>query len=117
MLVASAVPILGVGALSISDTRETLRGNAQELAQERVRQLALRSEGLLADSGRAVGSLARVYKFFLLPLEEQQTLIRNLLIDRREVSVLSVFDAHGKRVPKLQAFDATPQEVAEHQRR
>lgn len=117
MLVASVVPILGVGAISISDTRETLKGNAQELAQERVRQLALRAEGLVADSGRAVGSLARVYKFFQLPLQEQQTLIHNLLVDRREVSVITVFDARGQRIPKLQAFDIPPAEVAEHTRR
>ena len=116
MLVASVVPILGVGALSVSDMREKLKSNAQELAQERVRQLALRAEGLLADSGRAVGSLARVYKFFQLPLEEQQTLIHNLLVDRREVSVITVFDAHGQRVPRLQAFDIPADEVAEHTR-
>ena len=70
MLVAAVVPILGIGALSVSDMRETLKGNAQELAQERVRQLSLRAEGLLADTGRAVGSLARVYKFFQLPQDE-----------------------------------------------
>jgi HD-GYP domain-containing protein (c-di-GMP phosphodiesterase class II) len=116
MLVASVIPILGVGAQSISRMRQLLRGNAQELAQERVRQLALRTEGLLADSGRAVGSLARVYKFFQLPLDEQQTLIRNLLIDRKEIFILSVFDARGKRIPNLQAIsDVTPEEVARHQ--
>ena len=64
----------------------------------------------------AVGSLARVYKFFQLSLDEQQTLIRNLLIDRKEISILSVFDAQGKRIPKLQAIsDVTPEEVAHHQ--
>jgi HD-GYP domain-containing protein (c-di-GMP phosphodiesterase class II) len=116
MLVAAVVPILGIGALSISDTRELLKGNAQELAQERVHQLSLRAEGMLADSGRAVGSLARVYKFFQLPLAEQQTLIHNLLVDRREVSVITVFDAHRQRVPKLQAFDVPAAAVAEHTR-
>src|SRR6185295_10987811 len=113
MLVAAVVPILGVGALAISDTREMLKGNAQELAQERVRQLSFRSEALLADSGRAVTSLARVYKFFQLPLTEQQTLIHNLLVDRHEVSVITVFDARKQRVPMLQAFDIPAAELAE----
>ncbi|HYV46810.1 MAG TPA: HD domain-containing phosphohydrolase [Myxococcaceae bacterium] len=116
MLVAAVVPILGVGALAISDTREMLKGNAQELAQERVRQLSFRSEALLADSGRAVTSLARVYKFFQLPLTEQQTLIHNLLVDRHEVSVITVFDARKQRVPMLQAFDIPAAELAEHTR-
>ncbi|HVE87083.1 MAG TPA: phosphodiesterase, partial [Myxococcales bacterium] len=117
MLVASIVPTLMVGALSVSDTREMLIRNAQELAQERVRQLSLRSEGQLSDSGRAVTGLARVYNLFHLPLKEQQKQIQNLLVDRREVSVLTAFDAQGKRIPGLQAFDIPPSEVATHQER
>ena len=115
MLVASIVPILGMGALSISDTREMLKRNAQELAQERVRQLSLRAEGLLENSARVVGSLARVYNFFDLPLKDQQLQIQNMLVDQHEVSVLTVFDGGGKRIPKLQAFDVSAAEVARHQ--
>ncbi len=45
MLVASLVPTVMVGLLSVSDTRELLMRDAQELAQERVKQLKLKAEG------------------------------------------------------------------------
>jgi putative nucleotidyltransferase with HDIG domain len=117
MLVASIVPTLMVGWLSVSDTREMLIRDAQELAQERVKQLSLRAEGLIGDPSRAVATLARVANFFQLPLEEQKAHLRNILVDRREVAVLTVFDREGRRIPGLQAFDIPPSEVAVHQSR
>ncbi len=54
MLVASIVPTVMVGWLSVSDTRELLVRDAQELAQERVKQLRLKTEGFLAEPTRAV---------------------------------------------------------------
>lgn len=115
MLVVSIVPTLMVGALSVSDTREMLVRDAQELAQERVKQLALRAESLIGDPTHSVTTLARVAQFFDLSLEGQRAQLRNVLVDRREVAAITVFDQHGRRIPGLQAFDIPPSEVAVHQ--
>ena len=72
MLVASIVPTVMVGWLSVHDTRELIVRDAQELTQERVEQLRLKSERYLEDPTRAVMTLARVPGFFALPLSEQR---------------------------------------------
>ena len=43
MLVAAVIPSAVVGWLSVADTRELLVRDAQELAQERVKQLPLKT--------------------------------------------------------------------------
>ncbi|HLM44520.1 MAG TPA: cache domain-containing protein, partial [Myxococcaceae bacterium] len=120
MLVTSLVPTVMVGLLSVSNTRELLVRDAQELAQERVKQLKLKSEGFLAEPTRAVMGLAGGPNFFAQPLQQQQTYLRAVLNQRREVQALTVFDAEGKRLPGLQAFavsDVPPTALAEHEAR
>jgi len=120
MLVASLVPTVMVGLLSVSDTRELLVRDAQELAQERVKQLKLKSEGFLAEPTRVVMGLAGVPNFFTLPLQQQQTYLRAVLNQRRDVQAITLFGPDGVRLPGLQAFavsDVPPTALAEHEAR
>jgi len=120
MLVASLVPTVMVGLLSVSDTRELLVRDAQELTQERVKQLKLKVEGFLAEPTRAVMGMARVPNFFTLTLEQQQTYLRAVLNQSREVQAITLFGPDGKRLPGLQAFavsDVPPTALAEHESR
>ncbi len=118
MLVASIVPTAMVGLLSVSDTRELLVRDAQELAQERVKQLRLKTEDLIAQPTQAALLLARVPGYFELPLETQRSHVAAVMNQRREVTAMTVFSADRARVPGLQAFavkDVPPTEVAEHE--
>lgn len=120
MLVVGFVPTLMVGWLSVSHTRELLVRDAQELAQERVKQLQLKAEAYLGEPTEAVLGLARVPGFFTLPLEAQQTHLASVLTQRREVLALTVFGADRKRLPGLQAFsrhDVSPSALAAHEER
>ncbi|ATB42260.1 HAMP domain/metal-dependent phosphohydrolase [Cystobacter fuscus] len=120
MLVASLVPTVMVGLLSVSDTRELLVRDAQEMAQERVKQLKLKAETFLAEPTRAVMGMARVPQFFSLPLEQQQTYLRSVLNQRREIQAITVLGLDGRRLPGLQAFavnDVPPTALAEHEAR
>ncbi|MBM7114395.1 HD domain-containing phosphohydrolase [[Archangium] primigenium] len=120
MLVASLVPTVMVGLLSVSDTRELLVRDAQEMAQERVKQLKLKAEGFLAEPIGAVMSMARVPHFFALPLEQQQTYLRALLNQCREVQAITLLGPDGHRLPGLRAFavnDVPPSALAEHEAR
>src|SRR5262249_36584952 len=120
MLVASIIPTAMVGWLSISDTRELLVGDAQELAQERVKQLRMRAENTLEDPLRAVLGLARVPRFFSLPPAEQRTHVATVLNQQREITAITYFGFEPARPPGLQAFatkDMPPTEVAAHEER
>ncbi|QDE81822.1 HD domain-containing phosphohydrolase [Myxococcus xanthus] len=120
MLVVGVVPTLMVGWLSVSHTRELLVRDAQELAQERVKQLRLKAEIFLGEPTDAVLGLARVPGFFGLPLEAQQTHLASVLNQRRDVLALTVFDADRQRLPGLQAFskhDVPPTALAGHEER
>jgi putative nucleotidyltransferase with HDIG domain len=109
-----------VGLLVLSDTRELLTRDAQELSAERVRQVSLKATATLDAPVRAVTSLARVPGFLALPLAEQRAHLSAVLTERRDVMAVTVFGARGDRVPGLQAFsvkDVPPTEVAEHEAR
>ena len=103
MLVAAIIPTLMVGWLSVSHTRELLVRDAQELAQERVKQLRLKAEGFLAEPTRAVVGLARI-GLFDLPPDAQRAHLATVLNQRREVLALTLFSADTERLPGLQAF-------------
>jgi HD-GYP domain-containing protein (c-di-GMP phosphodiesterase class II) len=120
MLVAGVVPTALVGWLSVRDTRELLIRDAQELAQERVKQLRLKTRAVLDEPARAAVGLARVPGYFTLPRPEQQTYLGSVLTQRREITAVTLFDAAGERLPGLQAFalrDLPPTELAEHEAR
>ncbi|XXF76398.1 HD domain-containing protein [Myxococcaceae bacterium GXIMD 01537] len=120
MLVAAIIPTLMVGWLSVSHTRELLVRDAQELAQERVKQLSLKVGGFLDEPRRAVLGLTRVPNLFELPLEEQRGHVASVLNQREEVVALTLFSAKKERLPGLQAFaarDVLPTAVAEHEAR
>nr|BDT32797.1 HD domain-containing protein [Myxococcus sp. MH1] len=120
MLVVSIVPTLMVGWLSVSHTRELLVRDAQELAQERVKQLRLKAENFLGEPTDAVLGLARVPNFFSLPTEAQQMHLGAVLSQRREVLAITVFGPDRKRLPGLQAFsrhDVSPTALASHEER
>jgi putative nucleotidyltransferase with HDIG domain len=115
-LVSTAV----VGLLVLSDTRELLTRDAQELSAERVRQVSMRTTAALEAPLRTVTALARVPGFLSLPLVEQRAHLGSVLTERRDVTALTVFSARGERIPGLQAFavkDVPPTEVAEHEAR
>lgn len=120
MLVVGVVSTATVGLLVLSDTRELLTRDAQELSGERVKQLRLKTERVLEEPVRAVLALVRTPGFFSLPLFEQRALVTSVLTQRRDITAVTVFDAHGNRIPGLQAFafnDVPPTEVAEHEAR
>ncbi|RKI50928.1 phosphodiesterase, partial [Corallococcus sp. AB049A] len=121
MLVVSIIPTLMVGWLSVSHTRELLIRDAQELAQERVKQLRLKAESFLEDpTERVVGLSSVPGGFFTLPREAQRLHIAAVLNQRPEVLALTVFGADRQRLPGLQAFavhDMAPSGVAEHEER
>ena len=120
MLVASVVATSMVGALAVSNTREVLVRDAQELAQERVKQVSLKATQILLEPSRGAMGLARIPGFFQLALEEQRWHVTAVLNQHREITALTVFDARGARIPGLQAFavkDIPPTEVAEHESR
>ncbi len=120
MLVASLVPTLMVGLLSLADARKILVRDAQELAQERVKQLRLRTEGVLHEPARAVMGLSRVPGFFRLPLAEQRGHIAAILSQSREVLAVTLFSPSGERLPGLQAYaveEVSPSELAQHEQR
>ena len=109
-----------VGLLVLSDTRELLTRDAQELSAERVRQVSLKATQALEAPVRSVTSLARVPGFLGLSLPEQRAHLATLLTERRDVTALTVFSSRGERLPGLQAFavkDVPPTEVAEHEAR
>jgi putative nucleotidyltransferase with HDIG domain len=115
-LVSTAV----VGLLVLSDTRELLTRDAQELSAERVRQVSMRTTAALEAPLRTVTALARVPGFLSLPQAEQRAHLASVLTERRDVTALTVFSARGERIPGLQAFavkDVPPTEVAEHEAR
>ena len=120
MLVVGVVSTATVGLLVLSDTRELLTRDAQELSGERVKQLRLKTERTLEEPVRAVLGLSRIPGFFSLPLAEQRAQVASVLTQRRDVTAITAFDVRGMRVPGLQAFafkDVPPTEVAEHEAR
>jgi len=120
MLVVSVVPTAMVGWLSVSDTRELLIGDAQELAQERVKELRMKTEGIVDEALRGTMGLARVPHFFGLPLADQRAQIAAILNQQRDLTAVTLFGADRARLPGLQAFavkDIPPTEVAAHEER
>ncbi|HZA49933.1 MAG TPA: phosphodiesterase, partial [Myxococcaceae bacterium] len=93
MLVASVIPTALVAWLTVADTRELLTRDAQELAQERVKQLALKTRILLEEPTRAAMALGRVTSFLQLERADQQTHLAAILTQRRELTAVTVFDA------------------------
>jgi len=119
MLVASIIPTVMVGWLSVSHTRELLVRDAQELAQERVKQLRLKLGELLSEPTQPVLALTNTAFFSRTPVE-QRALLASVLIQRREVLAITVFSPQRERLPGLQAFavnDIPPTAVAEHEAR
>jgi len=118
MLVAGIVPTAMVAVLSVSDTGEALVRNAQELAQERVKHLSLKTRNLLDEPVRAVAGLAAIPRFLELTQAEQQAHLRAVLNQRPEVMAVTVFSAQRERLPGLQAWaESSPSEVSEHEAR
>ena len=119
MLVASIIPTVMVGWVSVSHTRELLVRDAQELAQERVKQLRLKLGELVSEPTQPVLALAGSAFFSQTP-EQQRALLGSVLIQRREVLAITIFSAKKERLPGLQAFavnDLPPTAVAEHEAR
>ncbi len=118
MLVAGVVPTALVGWMSVKETRELLVRDAQELAQERVKQLRLKTRLVVDEPARAALGLTRVPGYFTLARPEQQAYLGSVLTQRREIMAVTLFDAKGQRIPGLQAFalrDLPPTELAEHE--
>jgi HD-GYP domain-containing protein (c-di-GMP phosphodiesterase class II) len=120
MLVASIIPTVMVGWLAVSDARELLVRDAQELAQARVEQIRLKTVQLLEEPTRAAMGIAQVPGFFGLSPTEQRSLVTAMLNQRREITALTFFNLKHQRIPGLQAVavkDMVPSEVAEHESR
>ncbi len=119
MLVASIIPTVMVGWLSVSHVRELLVRDAQELAQERVKQLRLKLENALSEPREALVGLTKS-SFFTRPEAEQRALLSAVLSERRNVLAITVFSPEKERVPGLSAFaihEMAPTAVAEHEER
>src|SRR5262249_6435327 len=95
MIVVSVVPTTMVGWLYVSDTRELLTGDAQELAQERVKQLRMKTEAVVDDPVRGAMGVARVPQFFSLPITEQRAHIAAILNQQRDLTALTVLAPTG----------------------
>ena len=109
-----------VGLLVLSDTRELLTRDAQELAAERVGQVSLKATMAVDAPVRAATALARIPGFLSLPPAEQRAHLAAVLTERRDLTAVTVFSVKGERLPGLQAFavkDLPPTEVAEHEAR
>ncbi len=120
MIVAGVVPTALVGWMSVRETRELLVRDAQELAQERVKQLRLKTRSVVDEPARAALGLTRVPGYFALAKPEQQAYLGSVLTQRREIMAVTLFDAGGERIAGLQAFalrDLPPTELAEHESR
>ena len=120
MIVVSVVPTAIVGWWSVSDTRELLIGDAQELAQERVKQLRMKTQVIVDEPLRGAMGLARVPHFFSLPLSDQRAQIAAILNQQRDLTAITLFGPDRARLPGLQAFavkDIPPTEVAAHEER
>src|SRR5688572_11832811 len=120
MLTVTLVATVMIGLLAVSQMREMLVRDAQELAQERVKQVSLKATQLLEEPSRAAMGLARIPGFFQLPLADQRSHVAAVLNQRREITALTVFESKRARVNGLQAFavkDIPPTEVAEHEAR
>jgi hypothetical protein len=86
-----------VGLLVLSDTRELLTRDAQELAAERVGQVSLKATAALDAPVRAATALARVPGFLSLPQAEQRAPRAAGLTERRDLTAVTVFSARGQR--------------------
>jgi putative nucleotidyltransferase with HDIG domain len=120
MLVAGIVPTVMVGWLSISDTRALLVRDVQDLSQERVKQLRLKTAAALDGPLGGLQALADTPGFLSQPARSQQAQLGALLGQHRALLVVTVFDAAGERVPGLQGFavrDVRPTEVVAHEGR
>jgi HD-GYP domain-containing protein (c-di-GMP phosphodiesterase class II) len=118
MLIASLVPTVMVGGLSLADARKVLSTDAQELAQERVKRLRQQLLTVLDEPTRAAAVLARGPELLAAPLADQRAQLAAVLNQRREVTVVTLFGADRKRLPGLQAFaskEIPPTELAEHE--
>src|SRR5690606_14376566 len=120
MLACSIVPAAVFGWQTLRATRALLVRDVQELHQERVKQLRLRTSALLDPSVRAVRGLAAFPGFSTLPAEQQRLQLSTVLSQNPELGILTLFDANGQRVPGLQGFavhDVRPTEVVAHEQR
>ncbi|HLL53548.1 MAG TPA: phosphodiesterase, partial [Myxococcaceae bacterium] len=114
MLVAAIIPVSMVAVLSVSDSGEILVRSAQELTQERVKHISLKTRNLLDEPLRAVAGLAGP-DFMGLSQPEKQARLKTVLNQRPEVMVVTLFSAERARLPGLQAWaESTPSEVNAH---
>ena len=117
MLFASAVPTAVLGWLLASTSRAQLATDALELAGERVERLRLLAAGQLADVRRAVEEAAREAPWSGLDTAERRSELAGLLQRRDEVTVVTLYDRAGRKIPGMQAFpiSVAPSEIAEHE--
>ncbi len=119
MLLASAVPTVVLGWLLVSKSRDQLMTDSRELAAERVERLRLQTADYLADMARAVEEAARGARWAELSSVERRRVLDGLLSRRPEISVLTLYDRAGARIPSLQTFRSGlgPSDLSEHARR
>ncbi|HLT29391.1 MAG TPA: HD domain-containing phosphohydrolase [Myxococcaceae bacterium] len=120
MLACSIVPASVFGWQTLRSTRALLVRDVQELHQERVKQLRLRTGSLIDPPIRAVRGLAAFPGFSTLPADQQRLQLATVLSQNPELGILTLFDAGGQRVPGLQGFavhDVRPTEVVAHEQR
>jgi len=120
MLTCSVVPAALYGWHTLRSTRTLLVRDVQELHQERVKQLRLRTEALIDPPLRSVRGLAALPGLSTLPAEQQRLQLSAVLSQNPEIGILTRFDADGQRLPGLQGFavqDVMPTELVAHEQR
>lgn len=114
MLVASLIPTLMVGWLTVVDTSKLLTQDAQELATERVEQLRLRVAGILEEPVRAVARAAQLPGFFELPAAEQRARLYALSRLEPGLARVSVLSPEGAFLIDLRLNAAAADSIAAH---
>ncbi len=95
VLVASLIPTLIVGWLSVADTSQLLTQDAEELAKERVKQIRMRVDRILEEPVRALTRVAQLPGFFELPPGEQRAQLYALLRLQPGITTVSVLSTDG----------------------
>lgn len=102
ILVASFVPTLMVAWLTVSDSRNVLRQDAEEVAKQQVSELRIKAESLLAEPARAIGRLAQFGGFWELSPEQRLAYLAAAVRQHTDLTAVTVLSPQGSPLPGLQ---------------
>ena len=115
ILVASFVPTLMVAWLTVSDTRNVLRLDAEEVAKQHVSELRMKAETLLAEPARAIGRLSQFEEFWELSSAQRLAYLAAVVRLHSELTAVTVFSPQGSPLPGLQVLADAKAKMALHE--